>query len=229
MVQTDRYARPWVRITATVIDWVVLAAFTSALFLLLFALVPELLDSTRPSAYLLGGEAGREEYEKLKRCLAGGCPSVGERVQEVLGWVTVGGSIAYFWLLTGLRGQTLGKMTLKIQVVNGQGKAPGLGRAALREVAKSILLTLLLYLLLVPLAVMLVVALLMITTGAFEGGLGYIPPSLAFLVWQLWLAPVLMLSGLLGLLWMTRDRRKQGWHDKLAGTFVVKKQGAEWQ
>jgi uncharacterized RDD family membrane protein YckC len=229
MVQTDRYARPWARIAATVIDWVVLAAFTSALFLLLFALVPELLDSTGPSAYLLGSEAGRVEYEELKRRLAGGGPGAGERVQEVLGWVTVGGSIAYFWLLTGLRGQTLGKMALRIQVVNGQGKAPGLGRAGLREVAKSILLTLLLYLLLVPLSLILVSALLMTIAGIFEHGLGYIPPSLALLVWQSWLAPVLMLSGLLGLLWMAWNRRKQGWHDKLAGTFVVEKQGAEQQ
>jgi uncharacterized RDD family membrane protein YckC len=177
--------------------------------------------------YLLPSEGGREEYEKLKRCLGGGCPSVGARVRDVLGWVTVGGSVTYFWLLTGLRGQTLGKMALRIQVVNGQGKAPGLGRAALREVAKSVLLTLLLYLLLVPLAVMLVAALLMMPTGTFENGLGYVPPSLALLVWQLWLAPVLMLSGLLGLFWMAWNRRKQGWHDKLAGTFVVKKQGTE--
>jgi uncharacterized RDD family membrane protein YckC len=199
------------------------------MFLLLFALVPDLLDRTRPTMYLLPSEGGREEYDKLKRCLGGGCPSAATRVRDVLGWVTVGGSIAYFWLLTGLRGQTLGKMALRIQVVNGQGKAPGLGRAALREVSKSILLTLLLYFLLVPLAVILVAALLMITTGTFENGLGYVPPSLALLVWQLWVAPALMLSGLLGLLWMAWNRRKQGWHDKLAGTFVVKKQGPEPQ
>ncbi len=27
----------------------------------------------------------------------------------------------------------------------------------------------------------------------------------------------------LGLLWVAFDRRKQGWHDKLAGTFVIRK------
>ena len=27
----------------------------------------------------------------------------------------------------------------------------------------------------------------------------------------------------LGFLWMVWDHRKQGWHDKLAGTYVVKK------
>ncbi len=39
----------------------------------------------------------------------------------------------YFVLLTGLRGQTLGKMLLRIKVVDEAGQAPGLGRALLRE------------------------------------------------------------------------------------------------
>lgn len=40
----------------------------------------------------------------------------------------------YFWLFTGLRGQTPGKMLLGIKVVNAQGEKPGLGIAALREI-----------------------------------------------------------------------------------------------
>ena len=43
-------------------------------------------------------------------------------------------SIVYYVLLTGLKGQTLGKMALGIVVVNGQGEVPGIGRAALREI-----------------------------------------------------------------------------------------------
>ena len=43
-------------------------------------------------------------------------------------------SIAYYVLLTGLKGQTLGKMALGIKVVNAQGDVPGIGRAALREI-----------------------------------------------------------------------------------------------
>ena len=39
----------------------------------------------------------------------------------------------YYWLLTGLRGQTLGKMAVGIRVVNNRGTKPGLARAALRE------------------------------------------------------------------------------------------------
>jgi uncharacterized RDD family membrane protein YckC len=43
--------------------------------------------------------------------------------------------LLYEWLLTGLRGQTLGKMALGIKVIRqDNGSAIGLGRAALRQV-----------------------------------------------------------------------------------------------
>ncbi len=77
----------------------------------------------------------------------------------------------YFVLLTGLRGQTLGKMAVGIRVVGRDGQAPGLGYAALREIV-----------------------------GKFVSGI-------AFLV---------------GFLWIGWDSRKQGWHDKIAGTHVVR-------
>ena len=77
----------------------------------------------------------------------------------------------YFVLLTGLRGQTLGKMALGIRVVGRDGQVPGLGYAALREIV-----------------------------GKFVSGLAF----------------------LLGFLWIGLDGRKQGWHDKIAGTLVVR-------
>jgi uncharacterized RDD family membrane protein YckC len=40
----------------------------------------------------------------------------------------------YLWLFTGLKGQTPGKMLVKIKVINSKGNKPGLGRAALREI-----------------------------------------------------------------------------------------------
>ncbi len=76
----------------------------------------------------------------------------------------------YFVLLTGLKGQTLGKMAAGIRVVNREGLAPGVGRAALRE-----------------------------TVGKFVSAIAL----------------------LLGFLWVARDPEKQGWHDKMAGTYVV--------
>jgi uncharacterized RDD family membrane protein YckC len=40
----------------------------------------------------------------------------------------------YFWLFTGLKGQTPGKMVVGIKVVNARGEIPGLGIAAVREI-----------------------------------------------------------------------------------------------
>jgi len=79
--------------------------------------------------------------------------------------------LLYYWLFTGLRGQTLGKMAFGIKVVNAQGDRPGLGVAALREVLGKLISTIALY---------------------------------------------------LGFLWIAFDDNKQGWHDKIAGTCVVK-------
>ena len=77
----------------------------------------------------------------------------------------------YFVLLTGLRGQTLGKMALGIQVVRRNGQAPGIGYAALREVIGKLVSSILLF---------------------------------------------------MGFFWIGWDEKKQGWHDKIAGTQVIK-------
>lgn len=77
----------------------------------------------------------------------------------------------YYWLFTGLKGQTLGKMALGIKVVNAEGSMPGLGIAALREIP------------------------------------GKIVSSIVIC---------------LGFLWIIWDVRKQGWHDKIAKTYVVR-------
>lgn len=76
----------------------------------------------------------------------------------------------YYWLFTGLKGQTLGKMAVGIKVVNAEGYMPGLGTAALREVLGKFISIIALY---------------------------------------------------LGFLWIIWDGRKQGWHDKIAKTYVV--------
>ena len=77
----------------------------------------------------------------------------------------------YYWLFTGLRGQTLGKMVFGIRVANVQGSVPGLGMAALREIPGKILSFVVIF---------------------------------------------------LGFLWIIWDGRNQGWHDKIAKTYVFK-------
>jgi len=98
-------------------------------------------------------------------------------VSALFSFRPVGGGFAilvywlYYWLFTGLKGQTLGKMAVRIKVVDAAGSVPGLGRAALREV------------------------------------LGKTVSSIAIS---------------LGFLWIIWDGQKQGWHDKIANTYVVK-------
>ncbi len=81
-------------------------------------------------------------------------------------------SILYYVLLIGLQGQTVGKMALRIRVIDVRGNAPGVWRAILREVLGKLVSTV---------------------------GL------------------------LLGYLWIIWDREKRGWHDYIAGTWVVRK------
>lgn len=51
----------------------------------------------------------------------------------------------YFWLFTGLKGQTPGKMIVGIKVLNRDGQVPGLGCAALREIVGKLLSALALF------------------------------------------------------------------------------------
>lgn len=50
-------------------------------------------------------------------------------------------------------------------------------------------------------------------------------PGYAFLRWVGYL--VSQIAFYLGFIWVAFDRRKQGWHDKIAGTLVVKTRGAK--
>ena len=82
--------------------------------------------------------------------------------------------LAYYVVLTGLKGQTLGKMALGIMVVYERDKPPGILRAAFREIL-----------------------------GKFV--------SYTVLC--------------LGYLWIGWDKNKQGWHDHIASTYVIRAPG----
>lgn len=58
-------------------------------------------------------------------------------------------------------------------------------------------------------------------TKIVDAQTGGAPSSMQFSVRYLAYA-VSFLPGFLGFLWIALDRRKQGWHDKLAGTLVVR-------
>ena len=53
--------------------------------------------------------------------------------------------LLYHWLFIGVRGQTPGKMAVRIKVVDAQGNTPGLGVAALREIVGKLVSTIVLF------------------------------------------------------------------------------------
>lgn len=81
-------------------------------------------------------------------------------------------SWGYYIIMTGAKGATIGKMIMKLEVVDENYQKISYGKAALRE-----------------------------TIGKFVS-------SLVFC---------------LGYLWVLFDDKKQGWHDKIAKTYVIKK------
>ena len=116
------------------------------------------------------------------------------------------GPLLYWWLFTGLRGQTPGKMAFGIMVVDKQGNKPGLGRAALREILCKFVFS--------SVPAILVFSLLVLLTFWVEiEKFVYI----FYILFLLWLG--LACLGALSIAW---DKEKQGWHDKIAGTYVVK-------
>lgn len=95
-----------------------------------------------------------------------------DRGEALQGFIVAGAvlsSLLYYVGFWATRGQTIGKSTLGMMIVDSAGAKPSWGRAILRYV-------------------------------------GYIVSSLLF--------------GL-GFLWIAFDRKRQGLHDKLAGTYVV--------
>jgi uncharacterized RDD family membrane protein YckC len=96
---------------------------------------------------------------------------------------------------TARYGQTVGKMLLRVRVISPQGGNPGVWRAVLRD---SIGLGFLLALFLL---------------GSLFPGQS-IPCGVVSLVW--------LLAGTLDCLSMLWDRHQQTWHDKIAGTRVVR-------
>jgi len=55
-------------------------------------------------------------------------------------WIIV--AWGYFWLFTGIKGQTVGKMAAGIKVINYEGTPPGLGYAFIREIIGKFISTL---------------------------------------------------------------------------------------
>ncbi len=126
--------------------------------------------------------------------------------------------VPYSWLFTAVRGQTPGKMILGIRVVHRQSGRSMLGRTALREVAiKPMLLQF-------AVGPLFLLGLISVVSGPNPtNSLVELFSKIPGPWWlMLWLFLIVTSLGLLGLLSMTWDSRKQGWHDKIAGTRVLR-------
>ena len=206
---TPRYTKLWERLAAGAIDLAVVVVFIFVL-----TIIANLLSTVVPNKATLiltgGGETGpitTEELGRLRQELGLDAPwYMRQGFYRILGIVAVVGIATYYWLPTGKWGQTLGKSALRIRVISSQGAAPGLGRSLLREV---LIKPLLLLMILLPLIAVLWTYV--------------INERLTDVSVLAWLALNLTVAGVLGFLWMTWDHRTQGWHDKLAKTYVVKK------
>lgn len=136
--------------------------------------------------------------------------------------------IPYCWLFTAVRGQTPGKMILGIRVVHSQSGRSTLGRAALREdmVGRAALREVAIK----PMLLLFAVGPLLLLGGiSFVSGPDPTNILVELFSWVpgpwwliLWLFLIVIPLGLLGFLSMTWDSRRQGWHDKIAGTRVLR-------
>ena len=106
--------------------------------------------------------------------------------------------LAYFVVLTVAFGATLGKMALGMRVVGADGGKAGAGAILVREIIIRFGVTITAFVLALILSGPLG------DSGAVIGGL------------------VGVLVGLVVILRILVDDHRQGWHDKIGGTFVVK-------
>ncbi len=126
--------------------------------------------------------------------------------------------VPYSWLFSAVRGPTPGKMILEIRVVHRQSGRSMLGRTARREVAiKPMLLQF-------AVGPLLLLGLISVVSGPNPtNSLVELFSKIPGPWWlMLWLFLIVTSLGLLGLLSMTWDSRRQGWHDKIAGTRVLR-------
>lgn len=112
--------------------------------------------------------------------------------------VVVATAALYYIALTVAFGATLGKMALGMRVVGADGERAGAGAVVAREVGKV-----------GPYIVQ--VVLFVVFRAAFsDGAASFIAQVAGFLVFLIIFLRILV------------DDHRQGWHDKIGGTFVVK-------
>ncbi len=115
-LQETEYMGFWIRFAAFVVDWIVIYALS--------ALIAALIGIP-----LIAGDAEQTATDDLSVIL--------ENFNYSFLLLFCGAFTAYGILMTALRGQTLGKMLLRIQVVDADGNVPPWPRAVARELLRG--------------------------------------------------------------------------------------------
>ena len=119
----------------------------------------------------------------------------------LIGWVLYAIIVVTFWVI---KQATPGKIAISAKIVDATtGGHPGTGRLIVRYLAYSTLVFL-------PSLSISAVLFLLFGLGEHLPEIEQ-PPILTLLFLPLWI----------GILWVAFDKKKQGWHDKLANTVVV--------
>lgn len=114
-------------------------------------------------------------------------------------------------ITTGIWGVDLGQLLCRVQVVGTDGRAPGVARAALRVAVVD-----------GPL-----IAYYAVTWALYLGGFRFDASAPAWAGWLAWIAgtAAMFVWPLAVLVSIANGPHHQGWHDRLAGTFVLSTSG----
>ncbi|MHB1013272.1 MAG: RDD family protein [Desulfobacteria bacterium] len=198
------YARFWSRAAARIIDLLIIIAAFNLIYL----------------ADRLGADAGLWTGMGLGEWNLTGSEFSMANVFRGLFYLAF--PIFYYVYLHGKYGQTFGKMALKIKVMNTDGTDLDCKKALIRWLVEFLFSPILVFLLLVVLLLLVtVVEFLLGKVSSVFSPADYLVSALDWVVGLAILFLVFIPSAIM-FLWVAFDHRKQGLHDKVCRTIVVR-------
>lgn len=200
------YAGFWTRAAARLIDIIIILAIYNLFYL----------------ADRLGADAGLWSAPGLAEGDVENTFSAGNFLRGVF---ILGFPVFYFVFLHGAYGQTFGKMALKIRLVGEDESPVGYRTAAKRWLVEFVFNMILPFLILFVLAV--AASIVEFVLNKASSLISVLESLRSAFNWVVGLAAVVIMMLPTGImfLWAAFDRRKQGLHDKVCRTLVVKVEG----
>lgn len=200
------YAGFWTRAAARLIDIIIILAIYNLFYL----------------ADRLGADAGLWGAAGLAEGDVGSAFSPENFLRGVF---ILGFPVFYFVFLHGAYGQTFGKMALKIRLVGEDGSPVGYRTAAKRWLVEFVFNMILPFLILFVLALAAsIVEFVLNKASSLISVLESLRSAFNWVVGLVAVAIMMLPTGVM-FLWAAFDRRKQGLHDKVCRTLVVRAEG----